>query len=236
MKKLITRFHHTGLLFLIGLFLIIYIAFGFTYLQQGSQQKNLGEQITNISAVVSRPPPSGEELQAEYEEVNVLLAPMTDRDAIALFVGIAEASGIDIDPDNDKFRIPPAALSQTKVGGGTYRLLSFKNIHVQGDYEDVMAFISDLDSGKTLPTMVLKRVDIREKEAKATGEEGDRRVEFRSVVSAVIAMMDGNSLSAIPNPMNFADGVATNLMGDDSYTTGTVEGFTDITITAADKA
>jgi len=99
-------------------------------------------------------------LKAEYDEVNLSLAPMTASDAIAILVDIAEKSGIDTDETADKFRVPSAAFSQAKVGGGTYQLLSFSNISVQGDYDSVMAFISDLDSGKTLNNMVLKKVNI----------------------------------------------------------------------------
>ena len=45
-----------------------------------------------------------------------------------------------------------------KAAGNTYKVLSSVNIQLKGDYEDVMAFISDLDSRKTLKTMILKRV------------------------------------------------------------------------------
>ena len=100
------------------------------------------------------------DMPAVYYEVNLALAPMTASDAIAILVGIAEGSGIDINPNAGKLRIPSAAIRQVKADGNTYQVLLFTNIQLQGDYEDVMAFISDLDSRKTLKTMILKRVSI----------------------------------------------------------------------------
>ena len=148
MENLITRLRHMGRLFLIGFLLIIYIALGFLYFQQVPQQRELTEQITKLSLILAKPLPSTEKLQDEYDEVNRSLSPMTDKDAIAKLVSIAEKSGIDIDESVGKFIVPPVTLSQAKVGGGTYQLLSFRNIHVQGDYDNVMAFISVLDSGE----------------------------------------------------------------------------------------
>ena len=235
MENLITRLRRMGFLFLIGFLLIIYIAFGFIYLQQAPQQRELKEQINKLSLVVARPLPGPEKLRAEYEEVNLSLAPMTDKDAIAMLVGIAEENGIAVDPESGKFHVPSATRREEKMGGGNYQVLSFRNISVQADYDNVMAFISDLDSGKTLKTMVLKRVATSEKEVKFEGEEGDRRAEFRNVVSKVIAMMTDNGLSQIPNPMNYSGGIATNLMGDNPDTAEAVEGFPNITTTVTEK-
>ena len=61
--------------------------------------------------------------------------------------------------------------SNTAVGEGKYQVISFRDIMVQGDYDNVMAFISDLDSGETLKTMVLKRVTIKPIEINVAGEE-----------------------------------------------------------------
>jgi len=169
-KNLLIRFRQSGVIVLIGFFLIIYIAFGFVYWQQGSQQRELEKQSANMSLILIKPLPSEEELQAEYDEVNLALAPMTDSDAIAILVGIAEKSGIDVDPDSGKLVVPSAQVGEEKVGGGTYQVFSFKNISVQGDYVNVMAFISDLDSGETQETMVLKKVAIRQIEVKGEGE------------------------------------------------------------------
>ncbi len=234
-KNLITRFWLTGALFLIGFILIVYVAFGFLYLQQGAQQRDFQEQIVKLGVVIAKPLPSSEKLQAEYEEVNQALVPMTDQAAVKTIVDIAEKSGIDIDEDSGKLRVPSATFNQVKVGGNTYQVLSFGSIHVQGDYESVMAFISDLDSGETLKTMVLKKVATSEEEVMFTGEEADRRAEFRSVIEAVMDMMEDNALSEIPNPMNFAGGAAANLTGDDPDTEEVIEGFPDIFTAAISK-
>ncbi len=166
-KGLIARYSRTGVLFLIGFVLIIYIGLGFVYFQQGTQQRELMEQIAQLGAIVARPLASGEELQAKYEEVNLALAPLTDAASldpatpyIALIVGIAEKSGIDVTEAAGGFSVPQAKFSQQKMSGSNYQLLSFNGISVSGNYTNVMAFISDLDSGETLGTMVLKRVEI----------------------------------------------------------------------------
>ena len=240
-QSLLTRFRRMGALFLIGIFLVIYIAIGIVYFQQGSEQRELEEQIitiTRLSLIVAKDLPSDEELRADDEklrEVNLALAPMTDSVAIAKLVSIAEKSGIDVDKDAGKLRISPATVREEKRGGSTYQVLSFTGITVQGDYDKVMAFIRDLDSGETLETMVLKKVTIKEVEVIFVGEEGARRAEFRDVAAAVSAMMADNGLHDIPVPMSRADGVASNLMGDDPDTEETVEGFPDITTLAVDK-
>ena len=234
-RRLLSRFWPTGAIFIGGLILIVYIALGFLYWQQGTQQGELEEQIAKLSLVISRPLPSVEQLNAEYEKISTALATMEDSDAIAVLVGIAGASGIDVAPGAGKFRVPPVTLSQARVGSGTYQVLSFKNVRVQGDYASVMAFITDLDSGTTLPTMVLRNVATSEVPVMYEGEEADRRAAFRNVITAVTNMMNDNALTEIPNPMSFDDGVATNLMGDDPDTAGVVEGFPDITTTAASK-
>jgi len=162
MKNLIARLRGAGFLVLVGIVLIIGAGLGFVYFQQGQEQRNLEEQISNLETVLSRPLPAAEKLRANYDEVNLALAPLAVPDALEMLVGIARESGIDTDPASGKFNIPPASIKikEEKVGGGSYQVLSLGNIIVRGDYANVMAFISDLDSGKTLETMVLKNVDI----------------------------------------------------------------------------
>ena len=66
------------------------------------------------------------------------------------------------------------------------------------------------------------------------GVEEARRTEFHNLASSVIAMMTDNSLATIPNPITDSAS-ASNLMGDDPDTGATLEGFPDITTTAANK-
>jgi len=167
-KNLLIRLRHAGALVLIGFFLIIYIALGFLWFQQGARQKELEEQIASINLILSKPLSGAEKLQAEYDDANSALASMSVEAALDIIVTIAGESGIDVDPDSGKLRIPPATVRQEKVGGGSYQVLSFKNISVQGDYDTVMAFISALDSGETLETMVLKRAAISQTETETT--------------------------------------------------------------------
>ena len=171
MENLIARLSRTGFIILVGIVLIIGAGLGFVYFQQGAQQRDLEEKIRQMDVVLSKPLSSAEDLRTEYEEVNRKLAPMTRTEAIAMLVGIARESGIDVDSEG-KFDIPPAPDKTVpmKVGGGSYQVLSFSQVSVRGDYASVMAFIDDLDSGKTLETMVLKNVDISQTESEAETE------------------------------------------------------------------
>ncbi|MFC1860400.1 hypothetical protein ACFLYC_02370 [Chloroflexota bacterium] len=147
---------------LAGIFLIVYIAFGLIYWQQGSKQEELKKQNAQISLIVDNPLQTNKELQAEYNRVNFLLTPIEDVDAIAMLVDIADRNGINIDPSSDRVRIPSAVAKIEKLKGGIYEILSFNNISVRGDYNRVMAFISDLDLGITKETIVLRKFDIRQ--------------------------------------------------------------------------
>ena len=236
MENIMARLRRMGGLFLIGFIVIIGLALGLLYLQQGAKQKEFEAQIANLSVIVSKPLPSAEKLQEEYEEVNRALAPLTIPAALDIIVGIAEKSGINVDPDAGKFNIPPPGLpTQKMMDEGNYQILSLTNIKVQGEYDSVMAFIADLNSGKTLPTMVLTKVDIIQIEVPYTGEEADRRTEYRNVVAAVTAMMADNNITEIPEPIKYIRAIATNYMGDDPATADIIEGFPDITTTAAEK-
>ncbi len=186
-KNLLIRFRQSGILLFIGFVLVIYVSLGFVYWQQGTKQKDLEEQVAKLSLIVDRPLASKDKLQAEYDAVNSALAPMTASDAIAILVGIAEKSGIDVAPDSDNFIVPSATVREEEVGGGTYQVFSFKSISVQGSYDNVIAFISDLDSGTTRETMVLKRVNIARIEVTGAGEEeteGEGGVEIGTRIEA----------------------------------------------------
>ena len=225
-----------GLVILIGICLIIYVALGFIYFQQEPKQKDLTTQITKTSIIIAKPLPGAEKLQAEYEAVNEKLAPLPVPEVLEIIVGIARESGIDVNPDGGKFNIPPpGSFTSRQIGGDSYQVLSIGGIRAQSDYEDIRAFIADLDSGKTLETLALKRVSYSWTEVSYEGEEADRRAEFSEVVSAVNAMMAGNALTEIPNPIDYASGDATNYMGDNPDTATVLEGFPDITTTAAEK-
>ena len=191
MNDLLARFRHSAALILIGFFLIIYIALGFLYFQQGAQQKEFEEQIANVSQVVAKPLPDIKKLQAEYDEVCDSLAPITGSDALTILVGIAQKSGINVDPDSGKLSIPPPTVSEKKVGDGSYQVLSFKSISVQGNYNLVMAFISALDSGEKLNTMVLTRITTSQVEVIVEGEE-ETKTETVATLDVDIYTKPGN--------------------------------------------
>ncbi len=171
-KNLFNRFRHSGVLLLIGVFVIIYISFGFLYFQEGIKQRGLEQEIAKWSVIVSNPLPGGEKLREDYETANLTLIPLTRSEVIAILVDIARESGIDVDSEESKFSIPPApdkTVTQ-KVGGSSYQALPFTNISVRGDYDEVMAFISALESGRTLKTLVVKKISISQITIEGEGE------------------------------------------------------------------
>ena len=226
MENLFARIRRMGFVVIIGVCLIIYAGLGFVYLQQGPKQADLEEQISKTMTIVSKPLPSMEELQAKYDGVNLALAPVTIPEALQIVVDIARDSGVDVDPGSGKFQIPPPSGPQEKkMGESNYQILSLSGIRVQGEDSSVMSFISDLDSGKTMKTLVLNKVEIKQIEIGLGEGEAARRAEFRDVSASVIEMMANNGLTEIPNPINYDGGTATNDMA----------AFTDNTTTAAEK-
>ncbi len=231
MDDLLVRIRRMGFLLVIGICLVAYFALGIFYWQQGSKQKELEEQIQKTSAVVAKPLPSDEKLRAEFDEVNRSLAPITVPDALALIVDIARVNGIDVDLAAGKFNIPsPGASGNRQIGENTYQVLPIRNIRVVGDPDSVKAFISDLDEGLTLKTMVLKKLSISRTELVIKDEEQERREEFRLVSLAVMEMMADNGLTEIPAPLDYAGGVATSDMGSAGET-----GFPDYSTAVTDK-
>jgi len=233
--NLLSRYRQILFLFFIGLVLIIYISLGFLYLQQGTVQRELEKNISKLSIILVNPLISDDQLQTEYDDVIQKLAPISSSQAIEMLVTLAKESGINTDKDAPKLKIPPASIGTATLGGNTYRLITFSNISVQGDYDSILAFISALDSGNPIETLVLTRVNTAEIEVAVTGEEGNRRAEFQSVISAVTEMMEANALATIPNPMSYNRGIATSFMGDNISTGSVVEGFPDITTSATAK-
>ena len=237
LKNLAARYWPTASLLLIGLILIVYIALGFIYFQQGPQQKELQDKINQLTLVLSRELPSAEELEKARDEVNTNLAPLDAKDSIAVIVDIAEKNGIDVAGTANKLLISSAGSPQpVVVGGSTYMITIFNNIQVQGPREAVMAFVTDLDSGITLPNMVLTKLILSDDiQIPYAGEEGARRAELRAVQAAFDSMMEDNGLTEVPNPFSFAGNQATNLMGDDPETEDITEGFPDTSTSAFQK-
>lgn len=236
LKALIQRYWPTASLFLFGFFLILYAAMGILYFQQSSKQDELQERINGIAGIVTKPLPSVEKLQAEYDVVNQALAPLVAEEVLDIIVKLADESGIDVDPDSGEFTIPPLNPAQTRqMGGGNYQVLVISNIRAQGDYDNVMAFVTKLDSSEILQTMVLKSAHISQFAFAGTEEEGARQEEFYTIFLAVQDLMADNDLLEIPHPMDFLSGLAINKMGDDPDTRDKIEGFPDIISTVDQK-
>ena len=111
------------------------------------------------------------DMSAVYYEADQNPSRLQVSDLISMLVSIAEASGIDVDPGAGKFTIPaPGSPIEVKTGQSSYLLYPFTNIKVQGNYDSVIAFITDLNSGKTLKTMVLTRLALRPPELNGENE------------------------------------------------------------------
>ncbi len=229
MQVLLARIRRLGFIVTLGVCVIVYLGLGSVYIQQGPKQKELEKQIMQTMMVVNKPLPSMEELQAKYDDVNVALAPMGRPEALAKIVEIAENSGINVSPESRKFQVnPPSQSGQKKIGEGIYQVLSFNNIKAQGDFDAVMNFVSDLDKGTTVKTLILKKADFRWVEISLDSEEKARRAEFRAVIQAVAEMMSENNLDAIPQPVASDKNLAVNDMAafPDVATTIKSKGYT----------
>ena len=229
MGNFLARIQRVGFLIILGICVIVYIGLGFTYMQQGPKQKDLETQIRKNLIVVNKALPSMEELQAKYDAVNAALAPMEVPEALEVIVRIADKNGIDVAPESGKFNIPPPEKPKVKkMEAATYQILSFNGIKAQGDYDTVMSFISDLDTGSTLETMILKRVELNWVKVGLGEKEKARRAEFRAVIQAVADMMRENNLDEIPHPISYAGGTAVNDMAafPDVITTAKEKGYT----------
>ena len=235
-RSLISRLRNTGIPLIIGIILIGYIALGLVYWQQKSMQTTLEGQIAKISQVTSRPMASAEKLKADNKAVNDALASVGDEHAaVSLLVNIARKSGINVDTSAGKLTIPSPTLGTAKVGGDTFGLISFRTVSIVGSDSSVMSLLSDMDSGKTLESMVLKRAVVKYSNIPFTEEELQQKAELRKITAAVKAMMADNRLSRIPNPTSFVFGRAVDLMGDDPNTPLVFEGFPDSTSSLAEK-
>ena len=229
MQILLTRIRRVGFIVVLGICVIIYAGLGSVYIQQGPKQRDLEGQIMKTMAVVNKPLPSMEELQAKYDAVNEALSPLEIPEALAAIVAIAEKSGIDVSPDIKKFQIsPPGKPGKKKMGEGTYLVYSFNNIKAQGNFDAVMSFVSDLDKGSTLKNMILKKADFKWVQINLNDEETARRAEFRAVITAVEEMMSENNLEVILEPVATGEETAVNDMAafPDIATTVRSKGYT----------
>ena len=171
MGDLATRLRRMGPILVLGIVVVVAVALMLIYLQQGGKQSELQAQITQLQSTLAKPLPTDEKLQADYIEIESYLSNLTSVEILNRIISVAGESGIDVSQDSSKFRIPPGSLREEQVGGGTYQVMSFRNIMAQGEPASVIAFISNLESGETLGTLVLRKVLIRQEKLAGGGEE-----------------------------------------------------------------
>ncbi len=159
MDNLISSLRRMGRLLILAVLVIITVGIGIYYMQQQANESRLQEDISRLSLTLAKPLPSAEKLQQQYREIAGFFTPVTMKEALDTIIGLAKASGIDVESEGKTFYIPPQDLvGKEKVGDGTYEVLSINNIAVQGKPENVMAFISSLEAQNKLHTLVIKRI------------------------------------------------------------------------------
>jgi hypothetical protein len=214
MSILLSRSGRLVFLVLIGLVVIIYVALGFLFIQQGPIRDNLAQQITQIETVVNKPLASIEKLRTDNARINETLALVSSQVILDKVTATARESGINIEPAAGYFTFPAAGSPRTlKVGTRNYRVIAFSGITVKGEYNQVMGFIKRLDSGQVLPNLVLKMVSIEDVETAVANADPAGLAEYNKVKTALTALMTDNALYYIPNPsFYYAGGKATNDM------------------------
>lgn len=167
LKDLLARFRGLAIPLLIGFFLIIYAGLGIVYLQQHREQNSLNAQIADLENTVSQKVQISEELQAQYNEAKQSIpAELKEEDVILAVLRIAEARGFDVSIESSDISITSALVRTEKAGQSNYQVLPF-HIAIEGDYDKVMDFISDMDSALTLKTLVVEKLSVTKDECGA---------------------------------------------------------------------
>ena len=164
-KQLKARFWALIMPILIGLFLIIYAGMGVIYFQQQQEQSDLEVLIDQRQATVSQPVELSEEEKAKYEAAQQAIpTTLVNEDDIRKFredlieqiQDISEEPQSDVDITSFTYN---DGLKAEKVGESNYQVMLFQ-INIKGDHDNVMAFISILDSMTELKTFVLQGLNI----------------------------------------------------------------------------
>lgn len=145
---------------LFSFLLLVFTIFSIIYFQQSSKQEELTQQISTTSRILSKPAPDDERLRLQYEEINQSVSSLTIDVTFQKIVSIAGVSGIDVGPDGSKLLITNFSLGTEKIGETNYSVYSFRDVKVLGEHDKVMAFITNLDSGNNLKTLVMKKVTL----------------------------------------------------------------------------
>lgn len=194
MESLMTRLRRMGRLLLLGILVVICAGLGIFYIDQNRSQRELLDEINRTSLTIARPLPSAEKLVEEYQEVNSALSPLTAKEVLNIIIGIAKDSGIDTSPEKEKLYVPPQeVIKEEKVGEGKYRVMYFNDIAVQGNFDAVLTFISKLESGQIIKTLILKKAVLTQVNTKA--ETGEEKTETVAVLNVAIYTKSGSTTS-----------------------------------------
>ncbi|MFC2058870.1 hypothetical protein ACFLTS_04415 [Chloroflexota bacterium] len=154
MNEILFRIKRVWVPIVIGLFLIIYVAIGIRYYQQGSEQTELEDEIFQVSRIAIQSKESAKELEDKVELIRSIIpaSDLKETDVYQLILTIAEQAGVL--PDGD-VKINFRTEGQKKIGSGTYKTLSF-SLTANGSYNAIRQFVEVLDHESTdLATTVL---------------------------------------------------------------------------------
>ncbi len=155
MDRLIARIKALAAPIVLGLFVIMAVAIGLVYFQQGGEQGDLRAEIDQQVRITSRARQSAEAVEARFREVQdaIPTADLRETDVYEVVLDIAGRSGV-------AASIRLQSMGTKKVGKTDYRVLTF-TVTGTGGAEEVDAFIEALDRGQTsLTTLVVDDVKV----------------------------------------------------------------------------
>ena len=180
MDNLATRIRRLAVPIIIGLFALIFGAFGFLYIQQWQEHGRLESAIERSQGQLAESQPISEEFQNEYDEiidtipvvlndaqetefnneVKQLVREMTDTRMVG---GVRLFPSVDVD-DTATFSIRSAGSGTIKIGSSAYWEYNFEVVLVDITYEEVTGFIEALEDIEGLETLNVFDVQIEEDE------------------------------------------------------------------------
>lgn len=167
MKELTARLRSLAFPVAMGLFLILIIAIGSVYLQQGARQREVRQEIAQMSLTALQAQRSAEELEAKFQRVqsDIPSADLKETDVYQVVLGIATRTGVEAD-------ISFQSETVRQVLKTRYRVLMFE-VKAQGDNKAVRDFIETLDQGQLLlKTLVVEDLNI------SGGEKASASIDF----------------------------------------------------------
>ena len=180
MDNLSAKIRRLAVPIIIGIFALIFGAFGFLYFQQSQEQNRISNIIENAKLLLAASQPISQEFQDEYDEVkdnipviygdaqetefNNEVKQMVRDMTTTKMVGNARLfPSVDVD-DPAIFNIISLESKTKKIGSTVYREYEFEVILAGITYEEVTGFIEALEDIEGLETLNVFKANITEEE------------------------------------------------------------------------